>query len=337
MADLLQSIRDRARTHFQRIVLPEGGDDRILRAAESLARQRIAQVTVLGETESMRARAATLGVDLSAVALVDPQQDPRLERYAVLYYERRRAKGVTQEEARQVATQPLYFADLMVGSGDADGSVAGATTTTAETVRAALHCLGPRPGLSLVSSFFLMVLPQPEFGVSGALIFADCAVIPDPTPKQLAEIALASADSCRIFLEAEPKVALLSFHQGKRRAPTRRKSSGGAQDVAGAGAPTASRRGAAVRRGAGSKVGASKAPGSPVAGYANTLVFPDLDAGNISYKLVERLAEAAAIGPVLQGLAKPANDLSRGCSADDVVNVAAITALQAVAARAAAQ
>lgn len=330
--NLMDTIREKAKRNLQTVVLPESYDERMLFAAEKIVEQGLAKIIILGNPVEVRAAAEAKGIKLAGVEIEEPASSPKLDSYIDAFVELRKSKGLTPEEARKILTDKdnLYFAGMMVRQGDAGGEVAGATGTTGNVLKAAFQTVGTAPGIKTVSSYFFMVTKTESFGENGIILFADCAVNPNPDAQALAEIAVATARNCKNFLDVDARVAMLSFSTKGSASHSDVDKVLSAIEIAKKIDPALQIDGelqadAALLP----KVGEKKAPGSAVAGKANVLIFPDLDAGNIGYKLVERVAGAEAIGPVIQGLAKPVNDLSRGCSVEDIVNVVAITAVQA--------
>lgn len=329
----IEQVRAKAAAAPKRIVLPEATEKRTLQAADIIIGEALAEVILIGNPDTLGAMAAEMGLEnISKATIIDPANNPAKDKYVELMVALRGKKGLTAEAAEKLLLDPLYLGAVMVKAGDADGEVAGADNATGDVLRPALQYVKTLPGISVVSGAFVMISPDKSFGEDGMMVFADCAVMPNPTAAELAQIAVATAGTARSIAGFEPRIAMLSFStKGSAKhemvdkvVEATRLAQEMAPDVMIDGELQAD---AALVE----SVGKKKAPNSPVAGKANTLVFPTLEVGNIAYKLVQRIAHAEAIGPVLQGMAAPINDLSRGCSVEDIVNLVAITVCQAQA------
>lgn len=324
-------LRERAKREIKKIVLPEGEEPRMIKAAKIVYQEGFAELVFLGKKEKIKAIANQLGVNFpEKIEIIEPELSDKLDHYAQIYYELRKNKGMTVEEARKLLQDPLYYAALMVYQDDADGLVAGSINATGDVFRPALQTIKTADTVSIVSSSFIMVVPDCDYGEKGIIVFADCALFIDPSAEELADIAIASANTAKILVGVEPKVAMLSFStKGSAKHPlvdkVRKATEIIRQKAPGLKVDGELQADAALVP----EIGKRKAPDSLIAGEANVLIFPDLQSANIAYKLVERLAKAEAIGPISQGMRKPVNDLSRGCSVDDIANVVAITSLQA--------
>ena len=326
----IEQIKQRAKQDIKTIILPEAEDRRVLEAASKVIAQGFANIVLIGDKEQIEADSKEYNVDLSNVSIIDLKSSEKKQEYSEKLYELRKAKGLTLEEAQKLIEEPIYFGMMMLKNGEADGLVSGACHSTANTLRPALQILKTAPGTKLVSAFFVMCVPNCEYGENGTFIYGDSGLVENPSADELSEIAISSAKSFESLVQAKPKVAMLSYSTyGSAKSELTEKVIE-ATKLAKEKSPDLLLDGelqvdAAIIP----EVAKSKAPDSPINGNANVLIFPDLNAGNIGYKLTQRLAKAEAYGPLCQGIAKPVNDLSRGCSADDIVGVVAITAVQA--------
>ena len=326
----INDIKQRAKQDIKTIILPESNDLRVIKATEQVLKEGYSDIILIGNKEEIKKLAQENNIDISKAKIVDPLKSDKFSEYAEKFYELRKAKGMTLDKAKEIMKDNVYFGMMMVKQGDGDGLVSGACHSTADTLRPALQILKTKPGTKLVSAFFFMVVPNCEYGENGAFVFGDCGLNEYPDPEALSEIAISSSKSFKQLVGKEPKVAMLSYSSyGSAHSPLTDKVVE-ATKLLKEKMPELIADGelqldAAIIP----EIAASKAPGSPLKGEANTLIFPDLDAGNIGYKLVQRFAKAEAYGPLCQGIARPVNDLSRGCSAEDIAGVVAITAVQA--------
>jgi len=329
--ELLDRIKENAKKHNMRIVLPEGYEERTIKAADIAIKEGLARIILLGDPAEIKIHAEKLGLsNISKATIINPKSHDKKDHYIKMMVELRKSKGMTAEEASKLIEDPLYLGVLMIKNGDADGEVSGADHSTGDVLRPAFHYVKTAPGISVVSGAFIMILPDKTFGENGVIIFADGAVHPNPDEKQLAEIAVASAHTARAIAGFEPRIAMLSFSTKGSAKHEMVDRVINATRIAKEMAPDLQLDGELQADAAlVEAIGKSKAPGSAIAGKANVLIFPDLNSGNIAYKLVQRLAHAEAIGPVLQGMAAPINDPSRGCSVNDIIIMIAITSNQA--------